>query len=79
MTCSGQSLGFGLVEEHIHVVVADLADKHERSRDLGSLKGGRYIIGGLSDRGRQVESDLSIVGDLVAISNHELLASLADS
>ena len=75
---SGQNLAPYLVKEHVHAIVADLADIHERSRDLGNLKGRHNIIG-RSARGLKVEVDLTIVGDLVPVSDDKLLSSRAAS
>ena len=78
MTSSGQYFGLGLVEKNIHVIVADLADRHERSRDFGNLKS-RHDVIGRSACGLQVEVDLTIVRDLVPVSCDKCLSSLAAS
>ena len=75
-TAPGDDCGSNVVEQNIHIVITNLADRHKRPRDLDNLECGHDVVGILI-RGLKIKINLTVVSNLVPITNDKLLASFA--
>ena len=63
-TAPGDDCGSNVVEQNVHVIITNLADRHERHRDLGDLEYQHDVVG-IIIRCLQVKIDPTVVGNRV--------------